>query len=79
MKIDFAVLKQIDNTFGPMEVGGRSAFHHDESITLRFGYWKKVDVDKLNQLLPNNLAAVQNLVDEDDDCGELYNYILNNK
>ena len=79
MKIDFAVLKQIDNTFGPMEVGGRSAFQHDESITLRFGYWKKVDVDKLNQLLPNNLAAVQNLVDEDDDCGELYNYILNNK
>jgi len=73
MRIDFSILKQIDKAFGPMEVG--SSFEKD-SITLRFGYWKQIDLEKLTSLLPHYMQAIENLVDEDDDCGELWNYII---
>jgi len=50
---------------------------NDSGLTLRFGYWKKLwdsDVEKVNECLPNHLHIVENLVDEDDECGELVNY-----
>ena len=78
MRIEFSILKQIDKAFGPMEVG--SVFSNPmgsiSSITLRFGYWKQVDLEKLNSLLPNHMQASENLVDEDDECGELWNYLI---
>ena len=45
-------------------------------LTLRFGYWRRLRIDEFNKI--NNILAhrtlVENLVDEDDDCGELWNY-----
>ena len=49
----------------------------DSGLTLRFGYWQKLsdsDVVKVNEILPNHLCLQLNLVDEDEDCGELWNY-----
>ena len=71
MRIDFAILRQIDKEFGPMEVGNSSI---KDSITLRFGYWRKVDVEKLNKLVPHFMLVVEQLVDDDPECGELWNY-----
>ena len=79
MRIHFDTLKDIQLSLGDFEVGGRSAFESDETLTLRFGYWKRIDVDKLQELLPNHLVAKENLVDEDDDCGELVNYVIDRR
>ncbi len=51
-------------------------------LTLRFGYWKKLsdsDVEKVNDILPNYLHIVENFVDDDEDCGELYDYTVKRK
>ena len=45
-----------------------------KGITLRFGYWQKVDFEGLQELLPHYCKVTENIVDEDDDCGTLYNY-----
>lgn len=71
MRIDFTILRQIDKEFGPMEVG--DSFRKD-SITIRFGYWRKVDVEKLNKLVPYFMVVVEQLVDDDKECGELWDY-----
>ena len=42
-------------------------------ITLRFGYWQKVDLDGLKKILPDWCDITVNTMD-DDDCGTLYNY-----
>ena len=55
---------------------------NDSELTLRFGYWKKLsdsDVEKVNDILPNYLHIVENFVDDDEDCGELYNYTIKRK
>tara|TARA_R110000744_G_scaffold359146_1_gene466384 strand:- start:1585 stop:1836 length:252 start_codon:yes stop_codon:yes gene_type:complete len=52
------------------------------NITLRFGYWKQIReelVDKINYVLPDHLHIKIQLVNEDDDCGELWNYIITRK
>ena len=48
-------------------------------LTIRFGYWNSVDLDGLKKLLPVNLSVTENLVDDDDDCGRLYNYEISDK
>jgi len=72
MRIDFSILKQIDKEFGPMQVGALTM----DQITLRFGYWNSIDLEKLNSLLPHYIQAIENLVCEDDDCGTLWNYTI---
>ena len=57
-----------------VEVGGVD----NDSITLRFGYWNKLtdsDYAAVKHILGHRDLILQ-LVDEDDDCGELYNYIV---
>jgi hypothetical protein len=54
----------------------------NSGLTLRFGYWKKLsdsDVEKVNDILPDYLHIVENLVDDDEDCGELYDYSIKRK
>jgi hypothetical protein len=38
-----------------------------------------VDVDELAQLLPFRYEVIENEVDDDDDCGLLYNYLIKRK
>jgi len=57
---------------------GASAFNNG-TITLRFGYWEKINdnlLDKINYVLPDHLHLDIQLVDEDDECGELWNYLI---
>ena len=50
--------------------------YDSDALTLRFGYWQKVDFEGLQQILPEYLKVTEHLVDEDDDCGALYNYTI---
>ena len=60
---------------GELEVGTNI----NQALTLRFGYWKEIELSKLNTILPEWMVAEKNLVDEDEDCGELYNYSITKK
>jgi hypothetical protein len=89
MRIDYKILKAIEEWYGSdnFEVGsdgvvmdGRGDFKYVEPhMTIRFGYWNMVDVDELAQLLPFRYEVIENLVDDDDECGPLYNYLIKSK
>jgi|TARA_R110000851_G_scaffold31598_1_gene85363 hypothetical protein len=85
MRIDFRILKNIEEWYGSddFEVGSDVTFDllSDDKfvepyITLRFGYWSSVELTELQQLLPHYLKVIENEVDEDEDTGVLYNYII---
>jgi len=75
MRISIDDLIKINKELGEFEVGANSM----DSLSLRFGYWKEIDLSKLNTILPEWMVIEKNLVDEDEDCGELYNYNIINK
>ena len=70
-KIDFETLSKVENEFGNFEIG--QTYGGGNPIYLRFGYWSRVDVTKLNELL-NPINEVVEDEDYDDDCGWKYNY-----
>ena len=75
MRIDFRILKNIEEWYGSedFEVGD---VNEKEAISIRFGYWSSVEFTELQQLLPHYLKVIENEVDEDEDTGVLYNYII---
>ena len=76
MRIGYKKFKEIKKWYGSsdFEIGYDSYFTQGKGITLRFGYWKKVDLKGLQEILPYYCTVTENIVDEDDDCGTLYNY-----
>ncbi len=79
MRLNLDFLEKIQSAMPDwsIEIG-----HDDYGLTLRFGYWKKLsdsDVEKVNDLLPNYLHILENFVDDDEDCGELYDYSIKRK
>ena len=72
-KIDFSTLQKINEEFGNFQIGQVSG--GSNSVYLRFGYWNRVDVNKLNEILGNLHTAVED-DDYDDDCGYLFSYKL---
>lgn len=82
MRIGYKKFKEIKKWYGSsdFEIGYNSYFTKGEGLTLRFGYWQKVDFEGLQELLPAYCDVIENIVDEDDDCGVLYNYnIVDNR
>jgi hypothetical protein len=73
MRIEIDKLVEIQKVVDcQVEIGG---IDHD-SISLRFGYWNKLtdsDYARVKEILGYRDLELQ-LVDEDDDCGELWNY-----
>ena len=72
MRLNFSLLEDIKKDLGHFQVGAES----QGVFTLRFGYWSQIDIDVLNYILPQYLSAVEQIVDEDEDCGILYNYVV---
>ena len=70
-KIDFKTLSKINEEFGNFEMG--QTFGGGNPVYLRFGYWKQVDVNKLNEIL-NPINEVVEDEWDDDDCGWQYSY-----
>ena len=73
MRIGYAKFKEIKKWYGSsdFEIG-----YDSDGLTLRFGYWNKVDMEQLSDILPGSFTLTENLVDDDEDCGELYNYTV---
>jgi hypothetical protein len=44
-------------------------------VYLRFGYWRKVNIGKLQELIGAGIKVVEDDID-DDDCGTLWSYKL---
>jgi hypothetical protein len=72
-KIDIETLKKVEKQFGDFQVGQVIGGSND--VYLRFGYWKRVDVVKLQEIIGNSANVIEDDLD-DDDCGTLYSYKL---
>lgn len=72
-KLNISVLKKIEEEFGNFEIG--QVFGGGNLVYLRFGYWNRVDVTKLNEILGHLNTAVEDW-DYDGDCGYKYSYKL---
>ena len=72
-KIDFKTLQKINEEFGEFELG--QVMGGSNSVYLRFGYWNRVDVNKLQEIIGNSANVVEDDI-YDDDCGYLFSYKL---
>ena len=71
--IDFKTLEKVKSEFGDFQVGQVMGGGND--VYLRFGYWRRVDVTKLQEIMGAGIRVVEDDLD-DDDCGTLYSYKL---
>ncbi len=71
--LDISTLKKIELEFGDFDI--KQVWGGSNDVYFRFGYWRQVDVNKLNQLL-GNLNEVVEDCDYDDDCGYQFMYRL---
>ena len=68
-KIDFETLSKVENEFGNFEIG--QVHGGGNPIYLRFGYWNRVDVVKLNEILGYHATAIEDdWYDDDEDYYE---------
>ena len=76
MRLGYNIFKKIKKWYGSsdFEIG-----YESDGLTLRFGYWSTIDIEGLKNIIPDYLTITENLVDEDDDCGRLYNYTISDK
>ena len=72
-KISIKTLKEIETQLGEFEVGQVHGGGND--VYLRFGYWKQVDLTKLQEVIGTTIKVVED-EDFDDDCGWQYSYKL---
>ena len=72
-KLNITVLKKIEEEFGNFEIG--QTFGGGNPVYLRFGYWNRVDAEKLQGILGNSAKVVEDDY-YDDDCGYQFSYKL---
>lgn len=70
-KLTFETLERVKEAFGTFEIG--QVMGGSSDIYFRFGYWRKVDVNKLQEVVGQAFRIVEDDID-DDDCGTLYSY-----
>ena len=70
-KIDLKTLEKINNEIGEFDLG--QVHGGGNSNYLRFGYWKQIDITKLQEILGTANEVVED-VDFDDDCWLQYSY-----
>jgi hypothetical protein len=72
--LDSEVIKEISETVGEHYITAVSK----DKYNFRFGYWRRINKDELQSLLPQ-YSIVEVEVLEDEDCGILYDYIVEKK
>jgi hypothetical protein len=72
MNISPLLHKQIQAEFGKYNVDNVVG---TTQMFLRFGYWQRVDVNKLQSILGDTISVIEDNLD-DDDCGTLFSYKL---
>ena len=73
MRIDSDTLVLIRSEFGEFDLSQVMGGSND--VYLRFGYWRRVNLQKLQELVGSGIRVVEDDID-DDDCGTLYSYKL---
>jgi hypothetical protein len=73
MRIDADTLVLIRSEIGEFDLSQVCGGNND--VYLRFGYWRRVDLQKLQYLIGGGIDVVEDNID-DDDCGTLYSYKL---
>jgi len=73
MRIDGDTLVLIRSEFGEFDLSQVMGGSND--VYLRFGYWRRVDARKLQELVGIGIRVVEDDID-DDDCGTLWSYKL---
>jgi hypothetical protein len=63
----------IKNQFGEFDI--KQVMGGSNDVYLRFGYWRRVNIGKLQELIGAGIRVVEDDID-DDDCGTLYSYKL---
>ncbi len=71
--IDIKTLKEIEAEFGSFDI--KQVWGGTNDMYLRFGYWRRVNIGKLQELIGAGIRVVEDDID-DDDCGTLYSYKL---
>ena len=72
-KLSSKKVAEIAAEFGEFEIG--QVMGGSNSVYLRFGYWRRVNVGKLQEMLGFGFKVVEDDID-DDNCGTLYSYKL---
>ena len=72
LKIFNEIAKELNYETNDVEVG----IGFDNEITLRFGYWAQVNIEVLKKYIPKYISVTERLVDDDEDYGPLYNYLI---
>lgn len=75
-RISLKVLIELEKEFGNVQVGCQTGTKAYNYLTLRFGYWREVDKNKLDSILGRLYTAYLELVDEDEECGKLWHYMI---
>lgn len=72
--LSISKLKEIENEFGNFEI--KQVMGGGNDVYLRFGYWNRIDENKLQEIIGPSIRVVE---DDwyDDDCGWKYSYKLN--
>ena len=69
MRITSSDIRKIEEKFGEFALCG----DWKGNLYIRFGYWNRVNVDELQNILPKPMVVVEDTM-EDDDFGTLYSY-----
>lgn len=72
MRMDFITLEKIKDKLGDFQLRSQG----DNKFSFKFGYWRRVSVGELNDILPMYLDAEEEIIDEDEDCGQLFSYTV---
>ena len=73
MRIDPDTLVLIRSEFGEYDISQVVGGSND--VYLRFGYWRRVNLQKLQDLIGSGIQVVEDDL-YDDDCGTLWSYKL---
>jgi hypothetical protein len=73
MRIDIDTLKKIEAEFGNFDIS--QVCGGSKEVYLRFGYWRRVNVVKLQEIIGISIVVREDDL-HDDDCGWLYSYKL---
>ena len=71
--IDIKTLKEIEVEFGSFDI--KQVWGGANDMYLRFGYWRRVDLNKLQEIIGSGIRVVED-DDYDDDCGYQFMYRL---
>jgi hypothetical protein len=73
MRIYLETIKKIEAEFGEFDISQVIGGSND--VYLRFGYWKRINSNKLQEIVGPSINVVED-DDYDDDCGYLFSYKL---